>query len=256
MLLEIKYLNKLTRKNARLLNYKILKMNNQPTILIVDDEVQIQKLLEITLNSNNYNTITASKAREGMTAAIMHPPDLILLDLGLPDEDGQIVLQKLREWYQGAIIILSVRNSEDEIIKALDNGANDYLTKPFRTGELLARIRTVLRQTQTTNQLQKLEFDNLKIDLTTRTVILNNIPLKLTATEYSLLILLAKNDGKVLTHQYILKQIWGPGYVEQSQYLRVFVGQLRKKIEENHNQPKFILTESGIGYRFCTKKEE
>jgi len=225
-------------------------------ILIIDDEAQIRKLLEITLNSNDYNTMSAATAKEGTIMSVTHPPDLIILDLGLPDEDGQVVLRKLREWYLGAIIILSVRSSEEEIVKALDNGANDYLTKPFRTGELLARIRTALRQTQNISIIQKLEFENLVIDLTSRTVILDNEPLKLTVTEYSLLTLLAKNDGKVLTHQYILKNIWGPGYTQQSQYLRVFVGQLRKKIEPNPNNPKFILTESGIGYRFCPKMDE
>ncbi len=230
-------------------------MNAKTNILIIDDEVQIRKLLEITLSSNDYNCMMAATAKEGIMMSVVHPPDLILLDLGLPDEDGQNVLKKLREWYLGAIIILSVRSSEEDIIKALDNGANDYLTKPFRTGELLARIRTVLRQNQNVS-IQKLEFENLSIDLTSRTVILDNEPLKLTATEYSLLTLLAKNDAKVLTHQYILKQIWGPGYTQQSQYLRVFVGQLRKKIEANPNNPKFILTESGIGYRFCPKVEE
>jgi len=231
-------------------------MSSKMNILIIDDEVQIRKLLEITLNNNDYHTLEASTAKEGISTAVVHPPDLIILDLGLPDEDGQIVLKKLREWYLGAIIILSVRSSEEDIIKALDSGANDYLTKPFRTGELLARIRTALRQTQLSPTVQKLEFDNLSIDLTSRTVTIDNEPLKLTATEYSLLTLLAKNDGKVLTHQYILKQIWGPGYTQQSQYLRVFVGQLRKKIEPNPNNPKFILTESGIGYRFCTKVDE
>jgi len=231
-------------------------MSAKMNVLIIDDEVQIRKLLEITLNSNDYNTMSASTAKEGIAMSVVHPPDLIVLDLGLPDEDGQSVLKKLREWYLGAIIILSVRSSEEDIVKALDNGANDYLTKPFRTGELLARIRTALRQTQLTTTVQKLEFDNLSIDLTARTVMLDNEPLKLTATEYSLLTLLAKNDGKVLTQQYILRQIWGPGSTQQSQYLRVFVGQLRKKIEPNPNNPKFILTESGIGYRFCTKVEE
>jgi len=231
-------------------------MSSKMNILIIDDEVQIRKLLEITLNNNDYHTLEASTAKEGISTAVVHPPDLIILDLGLPDEDGQIVLKKLREWYLGAIIILSVRSLEEDIIKALDSGANDYLTKPFRTGELLARIRTALRQTQLSPTVQKLDFDNLSIDLTSRTVTLDNEPLKLTATEYSLLTLLAKNDGKVLTHQYILKQIWGPGYTLQSQYLRVFVGQLRKKIEPNPNNPKFILTESGIGYRFCTKVDE
>lgn len=231
-------------------------MSTKMNILIIDDEVQIRKLLEITLNSNDYNTLSAATAKEGIMLSVTHPPDLIILDLGLPDEDGQSVLKKLREWYLGAIIILSVRSSEEDIVKALDNGANDYLTKPFRTGELLARIRTALRQTQLTPMVQKMEFDNLSIDLVSRTVTLDNEPLKLTATEYSLLTLLAKNDGKVLTQQYILRQIWGPGYTQQPQYLRVFVGQLRKKIEPNPNNPKFILTESGIGYRFCTKVEE
>jgi two-component system KDP operon response regulator KdpE len=231
-------------------------MNSKMNILIIDDEAQIRKLLEITLDSNNFNTMLATTAKEGVNMAVVHPPDLIILDLGLPDEDGQQVLVKLREWFLGAIIILSVRSSEEDIVQALDNGANDYLTKPFRTGELLARIRTSLRQTQNTAVVQKLEFDNLVIDLTARTVSIDGEPIKLTATEYSLLILLAKNDGKVLTHQYILKQIWGPGYTLQSQYLRVFVGQLRKKIEPNSNNPKFILTESGIGYRFCVKAEE
>jgi two-component system, OmpR family, KDP operon response regulator KdpE len=231
-------------------------MNPKMNILIIDDEAQIRKLLEITLDSNDFNTMLATTAKEGINMAVVHPPDLIILDLGLPDEDGQQVLVKLREWYLGAIIILSVRSSEEDIVKALDNGANDYLTKPFRTGELLARIRTSLRQTQNTTVIQKLEFDNLVIDLTARTVSIDSEPIKLTATEYSLLILLAKNDGKVLTHQYILRQIWGPGYTLQSQYLRVFVGQLRKKIEPNPNNPKFILTESGIGYRFCVKAEE
>ena len=231
-------------------------MELKTNILIIDDEVQIRKLLEITLNSNDYHALSASTAREGITMAVVHPPELIILDLGLPDEDGQVVLRKLREWYLGAIIILSVRSSEEDIVKALDNGANDYLTKPFRTGELLARIRTALRQTQNTTQVQKLEFENLVIDLTTRNVTIDNEPIKLTVTEYSLLTLLAKNDGRVLTHQYILRSIWGPGYTQQSQYLRVFVGQLRKKIEPNPNNPKFILTESGIGYRFCTKIDD
>jgi two-component system KDP operon response regulator KdpE len=231
-------------------------MNSKMNILIIDDEAQIRKLLEITLNSNDYHTLSASTAREGITMAVVHPPDLIVLDLGLPDEDGQVVLNKLREWFLGAIIILSVRSSEEDIVKALDSGANDYLTKPFRTGELLARIRTALRQTLNVATVQKLEFDDLVIDLTTRIVTVDNKQVKLTGTEYSLLTLLAKNDGKVLTHHYILSSIWGPGFTEQSQYLRVFVGQLRKKIEPNPNNPKFILTESGIGYRFCTKMEE
>lgn len=225
------------------------------SVLVIDDEIQIRKLLEIILNSNGYHAILASHAKEGIIMAVMHPPELIILDLGLPDEDGQSVLVKLREWYLGAVIILSVRSGEDEIIKALDHGANDYLTKPFRTGELLARMRTAIRQTQNTNLVQLLEFDNLLIDLTARSVTLGGESVKLTATEYSLLVLLAKNEGRVLTHQYILNQIWGSFYSENSQYLRVYIGQLRKKIELNPNSPKFITTESGIGYRFCAKNE-
>jgi two-component system KDP operon response regulator KdpE len=229
-------------------------MSNKTNILIIDDEAQIRKLLEITLETNGFQTMSATTGKEGITMAAMHSPHLIILDLGLPDIDGQEVLRKLREWYLDAIIILSVRNSEEYIILALDSGANDYLTKPFRTGELLARIRSLLRHAQNTNSQQILEFENLTIDLTSRTVKQNNEVLKLTATEYSLLTLLAKNEGKVLTHQFILKTIWGPGYADQSQYLRVFVGQLRKKIEANHNKPSLILTESGIGYRFAEKK--
>jgi two-component system, OmpR family, KDP operon response regulator KdpE len=231
-------------------------MEAKTSILIIDDEVQIRKLLEITLNSNNYHSRLASTAKEGLSFAAMHPPDLIVLDLGLPDEDGHDVLLKLREWFSGPVIILSVRNSEEEIIKALDNGANDYLTKPFRTGELLARIRTALRQNQNIEQIYNLKFDNISIDLTSRNVLIDNEVIKLTVTEYSLLTLLAKNNGKVLTHQFILNQIWGPGYIEQSQYLRVFIRQLRKKIEPNPNNPKFIITESGIGYRFLSNSTD
>jgi two-component system KDP operon response regulator KdpE len=183
--------------------------------------------------------------------AAMHPPDLILLDLGLPDDDGQHILVRLREWYLSPIIILSVRDSEEEIIKALDNGANDYLVKPFRTGELLARIRNALmRIAREADSSAVIQTGNLAIDLVGRTVTKNSVVIKLTATEYSLLTLLARNHDKVLTHQYILKEIWGPGYIEQSQYLRVFIAQIRKKIEDDPDSPEIIVTESRIGYRF------
>lgn len=219
-------------------------------ILVIDDEPQIRKLLEITLQSNGYVVRAATTAREGLIMASNHPPELILLDLGLPDENGQAVLQKLRKWYTAPIIILSVQKAEDEIIKALDNGANDYLSKPFRTGELLARIRSALRSAtpEGTHTLQN--FGSLQIDLEARTVKKNNELIKLTSTEYSLLALLVKNEGKVLTHQYLLRAIWGPGYINQSQYLRVFVAQIRKKIEVDPNRPNYLLTESGVGYRF------
>jgi two-component system, OmpR family, KDP operon response regulator KdpE len=226
-------------------------MNDDNTILVIDDEVQIRRLLELTLNLNGYKIHEAASGKEGIIAAATHNPSLIILDLGLPDEDGQSILLKLREWYQNPIIILSVRNSEEDIIKALDHGANDYLTKPFRTGELLARIRSAFRQIQQSIENSSiLNFQSLSIDLSSHIVKKNGEILKLTSTEYSLLALMAKNSGKVLTHQYILKTVWGYGYIDQTQYLRVFVAQLRKKIEENPGKPSLIITESGIGYRF------
>lgn len=224
-------------------------MDNQ-SILIIDDEAPIRKLLEISLQSNGYKILQAASAKEGTIAATMHYPDLVLLDLGLPDDDGQNVLKILREWFLKPIIVLSARHSESDIIKALDNGANDYLTKPFRTGELLARIRSALRLSQLENVEPILTIKNLSIDFATRTVKKNDELVKLTTTEYALLMLLVKNEGKVLTHAFILKEIWGAAYVERSEYPRVFIGQLRKKIEDSPNQPTMILTESGIGYRF------
>lgn len=226
---------------------------NKPQILIIDDEAQIRKLLQITLQSNEYIVNEASIARDGLIAAANHPPDLILLDLGLPDEDGHSVLKKLREWYTKPVIIISVQNNEEDIVKALDNGANDYLVKPFRTGELLARIRSALRSGNNDDNNPVLDYNDLQIDLGTRTVKKKEEIVKLTATEYTLLILFAKNEGKVLTHQYILNQVWGPTYTNQSQYLRVYIAQLRKKIEIDPNRPNHIITETGVGYRFIAK---
>ncbi len=228
-------------------------MTNEGNILIVDDEVQIRRLLEITLSASGYLISEASTGKEGLILAATTHPVLIILDLGLPDADGLDVLKKLREWYFKPVIILSVRNSEDDIIHALDNGANDYLTKPFRTGELLARIRLAIRQSQAGKDKPVLIFGSLSIDLSNHTARKNNEILKLTSTEFSLLALLAKNEGRVMTHTQILKEIWGYGYTEQTQYLRVFVAQLRKKIEEDPSKPKLLLTESGIGYRFAER---
>ncbi len=227
---------------------------NSGVILVIDDEVQIQKLLEITLQSNNYAVHLASNAKEGLLIAANHPPDLIVLDLGLPDENGHDLLMKLREWYMKPIIILSVQSSEEDIVRALDNGANDYLVKPFRTGEFLARIRTAIRSSVSEENDPVLEFKDLTIDMSSRVVKKNDLPVKLTATEYNLLVLLAKNKGKVLIHNYILRIIWGPGYIHQSQYLRVFIAQIRKKIEEDPNHPEYIITEPGIGYRFVDRE--
>lgn len=223
-------------------------------ILVIDDEVQIRKLLQITLQSNDYIVKEAATAREGSAIAANHPPDLIILDLGLPDENGHEVLKKLREWYTNPVIILSVQSTEEDIIKALDNGANDYLVKPFRTGELLARIRSSLRSNATEESIPVIQCNDLTVDLATRTVKKNNETIKLTTTEYNLLSLFVRNEGKVLTHQYLLREIWGPGYINQSQYLRVFTAQLRKKIENDPNRPQFILTEAGVGYRFVVKE--
>ena len=223
---------------------------NNPEILIIDDEVQIRKLLQITLQSNDYKVTETSTAKEGLIMAANHPPDVILLDLGLPDENGHVVLKKLREWYSKPIVILSVQSNEEDIIKALDNGANDYLVKPFRTGELLARIRTVLRGPVNEDENPVTVYNDLEIDLAARLVKKKNEQIKLTTTEYTLLSLLAKNQGKVLTHQYLLKQVWGPSYINESQYLRVFIAQLRKKIEDDPNKPLHVITQSGVGYRF------
>jgi two-component system KDP operon response regulator KdpE len=225
-------------------------MTMSGTILIIDDEVQIRRLLEITLSANGYKISEASTGKEGLTLAASVNPVLIILDLGLPDMDGLEVIKKLREWFQNPVIILSVRSSEEDIIKALDLGANDYLTKPFRTGELLARIRVAIRQGHEISENPCLTFGSITVDMANRIVRKNNEPIKLTSTEYSLLTLLAKNEGRVLTHQYILKEVWGMGYIEQTQYLRVFVAQLRKKIEDDPAKPKLLITESGIGYRF------
>ena len=223
---------------------------NKIEILIIDDEEQIRKLLEITLQTNHYHVTQADTAKQGLIMAANHPPDLILLDLGLPDKDGHTVLQELRQWYTNPVIILSVQHSEEGIIKALDDGANDYLSKPFRTGELLARIRSALRSAVTEDADPIINTEDLQIDLHSRTVKKKNELVKLTGTEYNLLALFAKNEGKVLTHQYLLRAVWGPGFINQSQYLRVFIAQIRKKIEDDPNRPRFLLTESGVGYRF------
>lgn len=225
-------------------------MTTDNNILIIDDEVQIRRLLEITLSSHGYNTFFASNGKEGLIAAATYHPSLIILDLGLPDIDGLALLLKLREWYSKPIIVLTVRNSEDDIITALDRGANDYLTKPFRSGELIARIRAAIRLSEEKKDSPLLEFGSLNIDMTNHVVRKNTEIIKLTSTEFTLLALLAKNHGRVMTHQFLLKEIWGYSYLEQTQYLRVFIAQLRKKIENNPSKPELLITESGIGYRF------
>ena len=210
-------------------------------------------MLEITLSTSDFEVELAENALEGIRFAALFQPNLIMLDLGLPDLDGQQVLKQLREWFYNPIMVLSVKSEESEIVKALDNGANDYLIKPFRTQELLARVRSHLRNHVKETSEPIISSSNFSIDLVARIAKVNHEEVKLTQTEFNLLAILAKNEGKVLTHQYLLKEIWGKSYCNQTQYVRVFIAQLRKKIEKDANHPEMILTESGIGYRFILK---
>jgi two-component system KDP operon response regulator KdpE len=226
-------------------------MSTLPSILVIDDEVQMRRLLQISLEASGYKVHSASSGKEGLQQVAMARPEIVILDLGLPDEDGIEVLKKIREWATIPVIILSVRASEQDIVSALDAGADDYLTKPFRTGELLARVRASLRHHQTTAQGEVFACQDLSVDLAARVVKKKDELVKLTPTEYSLLSLFVRNAGKVLTHRYILQQVWGPTFEEESQYSRVYVGQLRKKLEDDPSDPKLLLTESGIGYRLA-----
>jgi two-component system KDP operon response regulator KdpE len=218
------------------------------TLLIIDDEPQIRRLLSINFQNQEYKVIEAATAEEGLRLAASHLPDLILLDLGLPDLSGHELLKQLREWYTKPILILTVENKEEDIVLALDNGANDYLCKPFRVGELLARVRSALRM-NTTESSSTIQLGALEVDLVGQTTRLEGEILKLTSTEFTLLALLAKHAGRVLTHQFLLKEVWGVGYQTETQYLRVFVAQLRKKIEKDPNHPLRLVTVSGVGYR-------
>jgi two-component system, OmpR family, KDP operon response regulator KdpE len=221
----------------------------KPAVLVVDDEVQIRRLLRVCLEANGYRVSEAATGQEGITAAAQRPPDLILLDLGLPDMDGVTVLKRLREWSHAPVVVLTVRDREEDKIAALDNGADDYVTKPFGTGELLARLRAALRHAKPAGQLSVFRTGNLEVDLAARVVKLAGKDVRLTATEYSLLRLLVQHAGKVLTQRQILKEVWGPNYVEQSHYLRVYIAHLREKLEAEPSKPKLILTEPGVGYR-------
>jgi len=219
------------------------------TILVIDDEIQIRRLLRRILEEEGYRVVLAEAGREGLTQAGTHKPDIVVLDLGLPDMDGQDVLKELRSWSSVPVLILSVREAEETIVRALDGGADDYLTKPFRTGELLARIRALLRYRSSGQEDQLFSSGDLAVDLSARTVTVRGETAKLTPTEYSLLELFVRNPGKVLTHTFVLREIWGPTYAEETQYLRVFVGQLRKKIERDPATPRILVTEAGVGYR-------
>ncbi len=227
-------------------------MSTNPVILIVDDEIQIRRLIELTLDPQMYSLKFALTGNEGMRMAATERPELIILDLGLPDMDGMSVLKGIREWTTTPIIVLSVRSAESDIVGCLTAGADDYLVKPFRTGELLARVRTALRHRTLLPEKEVFTLHNLSVDLSARLVKKKNEAVKLTATEYALLALFVKNAGRVLTHRFILEQVWGPTHVEETQYTRIYVAQLRKKIEDDPSKPKILLTESGIGYRLVT----
>lgn len=223
-----------------------------PLVLVVEDELPLRRFLRTALTAQDLRVVEAETAREALVAATTHNPEVILLDLGLPDGDGLDVLRRLREWSRVPVIVVSARGKEDDKVAALDAGADDYLTKPFGVGELLARIRVALRHTalgagEALDMV--LEVGALRIDQARREVTVEGRVVRLTPLEYRLLVLLARNAGKVLTHRQILKEVWGPGSVDEVHYLRVFMAQLRRKIEVDPNRPALLLTESGVGYR-------
>ncbi len=223
------------------------------TILLIEDERQMRRFLRITLQSEKYGVLEAETAADGLAQAAMRNPDVVLLDLGLPDMDGLQVIEKLREWSAVPVIVISAREQEGDKITALDGGADDYLTKPFGAGELLARIRAALRRAAPRGQDQGeavFVADELRIDFLKRQVYCGAREIHLTPIEYRLLTVLVRNAGRVMTHRQILKEVWGPPYIEQTHYLRVFMNQLRKKIEADSARPRFLLNEPGIGYRF------
>lgn len=221
-----------------------------PRVLVVDDEPAIRRFLHTALADDQFTLVQAENGHAALAAAVTAKPDVILLDLGLPDLDGVEVINRIRQWSQVPIIVLSVRDREADKVRALDAGADDYLTKPFGVGELLARIRVMLRRTMQQVPEPVIHIDALEIDLAKRLVRLHGETVALTPTEYELLRLLATNAGKVLTHRQMLKQIWGVGYLEQPHVLRVNISNLRHKIESDASRPRYILTESGVGYRF------
>lgn len=223
---------------------------NKPIALIIDDEVQIRRLLRVALEAENYQVREAENGQQGLVEIANHKPAIVLLDLGLPDMDGLELLKRLREWSETPVIVLTVRDDENEKVTALDAGADDYVTKPFGTPELLARLRAAQRKTRPEEEVSVFKLGDLVVDLTARVVTCAGREIKFTATEYALLRLFVRHPGRVLTHRYILREVWGPKSEEHRQYLRVYVTHLRQKIEKDPTQPRFIKTEPGIGYRF------
>ncbi|GAB4475639.1 MAG: response regulator transcription factor [Anaerolineales bacterium] len=231
-------------------------MTTETHILVIDDEPQIQRALRTILTARQFKVSLASNGEEGLALAATAEPDLIILDLGLPDMDGLEVCRQIREWSKVPIIVLSVRESERDKVMALDWGADDYLTKPFAIEELLARIRVALRHASSDTQIKPaiLHSGNLVVDLRNHLVLRDGEEIKLTAKEFKLLAYLAANAGKVLTHRAILAQVWDPADIDHLEYLRVYIRQLRKKIEEDPDNPQIIVNEPGIGYRFIAKE--
>ncbi len=226
-------------------------MSDGQLVLIIDDELQIRRFLKISLESNGYTVYEAKTSQEGLSQAAILRPDMIILDLGLPDLDGLSTLKRLREWTTAPVIMLSVRNADAEKIAALDAGADDYLTKPFSVGELLARMRVAARHAAPLPDSAIFRLGGLAVDLSRRVVTLNDAPIKLTPTEYALLRLMVQHAGKVLTHHQILREVWGPEYIDETHYLRVYIAQLRQKLEADPTRPKIVLTEPGVGYRLA-----
>ncbi|MCC6612328.1 MAG: response regulator [Anaerolineae bacterium] len=220
------------------------------SVLIVDDEIQIRRFLRISLEAVGYQVHEAETGQQALARTAQLRPDLIILDIGLPDIDGFDVLVRLREWTTTPVIVLSVRDSDRDKVEALDAGADDYLTKPFSVDELMARIRVAQRHAQPEPETPIFTAGDLQVDFTHRLVRLKGRPVKMTPTEYALLRLMVQNAGKVLTHQQILRAVWGPEYIQETHYLRVYFAQLRQKIEENPAVPRLIVTEPGVGYRF------
>jgi two-component system KDP operon response regulator KdpE len=223
-----------------------------PQVLIVEDEVQMRRFLRVSLTNHGYRVIEADRGQLALDLASSHNPDIVLLDLGLPDLDGLTVTQALRSWMRAPILVISARGQEDDKIKALDAGADDYVTKPFSMGELLARMRVALRHASERGREASssvLTFGDLRIDLGARLVFVGDEEIHLTPQEYKLLVVLARNAGKVLTHQQLLREVWGPNHATDTQYLRVYMGQLRHKLEKNSARPRYLVTEPGVGYR-------
>lgn len=226
---------------------------SSPLILIVEDEAPIRKFLRVSLTGEEYRIDEAETGQKGLTMAASQPPDLVILDLGLPDMDGLTVLRSLREWLSAPVIVLSARGQERDKVAALDAGADDYLTKPFGVGELLARLRVALRHSARAEGKAEPKFTvgELTVDLAARRVFVGQREVHLTPLEYKLLSLLVQHAGKVLTHRQLLKEVWGPHQVGEVHYLRVFMAGLRRKLESEPAQPRYLLTEQGVGYRLA-----